>query len=275
MKTFFIFLIFLISIQDNYSQDTMYIHQNGGSLLKLEINKIDSITFRYTKIVTDTTILKDIDGNVYSKVKIGQQTWMAENLKTTKLNDGTAIPLLDVDSNWYSTSLPAYCWFNNDKISYSNTFGALYNWYTVNTGKLCPLGWHVPTDNDWSILEIYLQNSGYNYDGSTDTDNDRSTNNKIAKSLASIQNWTTSSIPGAVGNTDYILYRNKSSFNAIPAGLRSSMGVFGYNNSSTYLWSSSAYNAYAWGRYLYFGNVNLVRDYYDKLRGMSVRCMKD
>ena len=98
----------------------------------------------------------DIEGNIYKTIQIGTQEWMAENLKTTKYNDNTEIPLITENSNWGSTTTPGYCWVNNDRTTYKNIYGALYNWYTVNTGKLCPTGWHVSTDAEWTTLVNYL-----------------------------------------------------------------------------------------------------------------------
>ena len=94
----------------------------------------------------------DSEGNKYRTVQIGTQTWMAENLRSTKLNDGTDIPFVPDVTLWSSLTTPGYCWFNNDSVGY----GALYNWYTANTGKLCPEGWHVPGDEEWTILTDYL-----------------------------------------------------------------------------------------------------------------------
>jgi len=101
------------------------------------------------------TTITDIDGNVYHTVTIGTQVWMVENLKTTKYNDGSSIPLVPVDSVWVKLSTPAYCWYDNN-IEYKNTYGALYNWYTIQTGKLCPAGWHIPTEADLNTLATYL-----------------------------------------------------------------------------------------------------------------------
>lgn len=98
----------------------------------------------------------DIDNNHYDLVVIGTQVWMADNLKTTRLNDGTAIPLVTGNSLWAVTTSPAYCWRNNDEGTYKDPYGALYNWHTVNSGKLCPAGWHVPLESDWTRLELYL-----------------------------------------------------------------------------------------------------------------------
>jgi hypothetical protein len=107
-----------------------------------------------TKDDDTTTTLEDIDGNVYETVTIGTQVWMTENLKTTHFNDGSAIPLVTVGTEWESLSTPGYCWYDNDAAAYGDTYGALYNWHTVNTGMLCPAGWHVPTDADWEELQL-------------------------------------------------------------------------------------------------------------------------
>lgn len=97
----------------------------------------------------------DTEGNTYKTIKTVTQTWMAENLKTTKYNDGTLIPNVSDNTAWTQLSSGAYCWYSND-INNKSTFGALYNWYAVNTGKLCPEGWHVPGDDEWTTLTGYL-----------------------------------------------------------------------------------------------------------------------
>ena len=95
--------------------------------------------------------MTDQDGNIYKTVTIGAQIWMAENLKTTKYNDGTDIPLLTTNSEWSKTT-SGYCWYENNIVKYKSTYGALYKWYTINTGNLCPIGWHVPSDSEWLTL---------------------------------------------------------------------------------------------------------------------------
>ncbi len=96
--------------------------------------------------------LSDIDGNVYKTIQIRQQTWMAENLKTTKFNDATDIEQVTSNYNWTRLATPAYCWYSNDSASYKLSNGALYNWYAVKTNKLCPSDWHVPTKEEWTAL---------------------------------------------------------------------------------------------------------------------------
>ena len=102
--------------------------------------------------------VSDIDGNLYKTIQIGSQIWMAENLKTTKFNDGADIPLVESNSEWSGLFVPGYCYYNIDPGSYKQIYGALYNWYAVNTGKLCPDGWRVPSSED---IEILNDNYGY------------------------------------------------------------------------------------------------------------------
>ncbi len=93
-------------------------------------------------------LVRDGDGNTYSTVTIGTQVWMAENLKTTVYNDGSAIPQVADSAAWANCAAPGYCWYDNNEAVYKNVYGALYNWHAVNTGKLAPAGWHVPTDTE-------------------------------------------------------------------------------------------------------------------------------
>jgi uncharacterized protein (TIGR02145 family) len=210
----------------------------------------------------------DSDGNGYYSVKIGTQVWLEENLKTTKYNDGTAIPNVPDQYTWsWQTTTGAYCNYNNDE-SYASTYGRLYNWYAVNTGKLCPEGWHVPTDDEWKTLEDYLIANGFNYDGTI-------SENKIAKSLASKNDWYRSTETGAVGNTDYPDKRNVTGFTGFPSGSR--LHNF-YTNFSYYTmwWSSSEFGhdiASGWG--ICWSNSDLIRNTLSEKYGLSVRCLKD
>ena len=212
----------------------------------------------------------DADGNNYKVVTIGTQTWMAENLKTTQYNDGTAIQLVTNNTSWLNLSTPAYCWYNNDAATYKNKYGALYNWYTVNNGKLAPTGWHVATDEEWTTLENYLIANGYNYDGSTQGD-------YYAKSLAATTDWAidTYTDAGAIG-TD-LSKNNRSGFSALQGGDRgSSNGSFYDVGDNGYWWSSTESNTYdAWYRDMYYGNSSVYRNGSDKQNGFSVRCVRD
>jgi uncharacterized protein (TIGR02145 family) len=103
------------------------------------------------------------DGKLYKTVKIGTQTWMAENLKVMKFNDGTPLPQIRDKGAWGKTKTPAYGWYKDD-INYRETYGAIYNWFAVGTGKLCPVGWHVPTKEEWIDLMDYAGGSDYSQD---------------------------------------------------------------------------------------------------------------
>ena len=222
-----------------------------------------------SKLSTSGAIVADADGNIYSTVRIGSQVWMGENLKTKIYKDGTAIPLVADSIPWSRLKTPGYCWFDNDEASYKNTYGAMYNWHAVNTGKLCPAGWHVPTDAEWTTLVNYLVANGFNYDGTT-------TGNKIAKSLASTTLWRSSSTPGAVGNTDYPDKRNMTGFTVFPGGWRHGNGAFYGIGFYSYLWSGTEYNALnAWYHYLSYSSIWVDRQDSFKEYGFSVRCLRD
>lgn len=215
----------------------------------------------------DTNTVTDVDGNVYHTVTIGTQVWMVENLKTTKFNDGTPISLVWDDESWWTRSrTPQYCWYNNS-ITNKNIYGALYNWYAVNTGILAPSGWHVPTDAEWTTLENYLIENGYNFDGTL-------SENKIGKSMASKFGWNTFAETGTIG--DDISKNNSSGFAAQPAGSRSN-GFYGIGEYCFWWTSTTSYNSsQAWDRFLNKGGISLGRwNDGDKPWGISVRCIKD
>jgi uncharacterized protein (TIGR02145 family) len=99
-------------------------------------------------------VITDIEGNFYKTIKIGNQEWMAENLRTTKYNNGESIPVITDNDTWQSLSEGALCWLN-DNICYKNTYGGIYNWYAANN-NLCPVGWHLPTNEEWSVMNRAL-----------------------------------------------------------------------------------------------------------------------
>jgi Fibrobacter succinogenes major domain (Fib_succ_major). len=230
-----------------------------------------------------TGTLTDIDGNVYQTIKIGNQVWTIENLRTTKFNDGSAIPQIT------DALTPGYCYYNinttnidsikkfgtlyNWNVDSIKKFGALYNWYAVDTKRLAPHGWHVPTDAEWTILENYLIANGYNWDGTT-------TGNKIAKSLASKSGWNISKINGTIG--DDLTKNNRSGFSALPGGYRGVYGKFYSSGLYARWWSSTQINASdAYIRFLDNDieslSINDSRYGYstDKNNGYSVRLVRD
>ncbi len=219
--------------------------------------------------ITATSTVTDIDGYVYNTIKIGTQIWMKENLKVTKYNDSTPIPQVKDGTAWNNLSTPGDCWYNNDKATYDATYGALYNWYAVNTNKLCPAGWHIPSDAEWTILENYLIENNFNYDGAT-------MGNNYAKSLAATTNWISYTGIGTVGNTDYSTKRDSTGFTALPGGLRYMSGMFGYIGSFGYWWSSTEfYKSTAWIRAMYCYESAVYRNNYYKQSCFSVRCVMD
>ncbi|MBN2807148.1 MAG: fibrobacter succinogenes major paralogous domain-containing protein, partial [Prolixibacteraceae bacterium] len=211
---------------------------------------------------------KDPDDNVYPIVQLGTQFWMAENLKTTTYNDKNGIPLETDDFLWESMTSPGYCWYNNDQETYGNQYGALYNWYAVETGKLCPAGWHVPTDEEWTSLSDYLAANGFAYLG---------TGVDIAKSMATTWGWNDEDTEsGHVGHDPE--KNNSSGFSGPPAGLRggrSSMGSYGSYNIGNrgQWWSSTENSANAYTRHFIYYQTDLNRAYAGKSVGLSVRCV--
>jgi uncharacterized protein (TIGR02145 family) len=218
--------------------------------------------------VTPSATVTDIDGNIYNTVTIGSQVWMNENLKTTKYNDGTSIPLVTDSTQWGALSTPGYCWHNNDPATYAN-YGALYNWYTVDSGSnggknVCPIGWHVPTDAEWTTLTDYLTSNGYGYGGS---------GNDIAKSMAAKSGWSTSTIAGAVGNDQ--ASNNSSGFTGIPIGDRAYFGPFSNNNEACTWWGSNYNTDNAYFHSINYNSGMVTTNYFNKRSGFQVRCLKN
>jgi uncharacterized protein (TIGR02145 family) len=208
-----------------------------------------------------TGTVTDKDGNVYHTVTIGTQTWMVENLKTTKYNDGTSIPNVIDNTAWAALTTPAYCWYNNDAATYKDTYGALYNWYAVNTGKLAPAGWHVATDAEWTTLEDYV-------------DANRGISGSIAKALAATTNWATSTVGSSIGND--LSKNNSTGFAGLPGGCRSDIsGSCFLIGNWGFWWSSTEFYAFAKNNRMYYDDNNMGAGNDDKQCGYSVRCIKD
>ncbi|MFO7722958.1 MAG: FISUMP domain-containing protein [Bacteroidales bacterium] len=193
----------------------------------------------------------DIDGNGYDTVHIGTQVWLSGNLRTTRFNNGTLIPNVTVNSVWTNLSTPGMCWYDNDSATWANVYGALYNWFAVATGNLCPTGWHVATDTDWTTLTTiyggtslaggYLKEAGYAH-------------------------WNTPNA-GAI---------NTSGFTALPGGRRNyATGAFYETGDYGYWWTSSVYFSTAWYRRMRFDGTDVLRSYYAHKFGFSVRCVSD
>jgi uncharacterized protein (TIGR02145 family) len=213
--------------------------------------------------------LQDADGNVYTTVKIGSQEWSAENLRTTKFNDGTQIPLVTDGDAWEALTTPGYCYYNNTTNSDSiKKFGALYNWYAVNTGKLAQAGWHVASDSDWSLMANYLSGNANSYADSMMW--------RIGKAIAAKTDWAANLYPGTIGND--LTTNNSSGFSALPGGSRSS-GHFGNNiGFAAHWWTSTpapAGGLSVIARSMSSTSPDLVNDKPFKPFGFSVRLVRD
>jgi uncharacterized protein (TIGR02145 family) len=201
---------------------------------------------------TKSNTLQDIDGNNYNTVQIGTQIWMKENLKTTRYKDGSTIPLVSDNTSWSNLTSPGYCWFKNDASTYGGTYGALYNWYSVSTGKLCPDSWHVPTDAEWTMLVTFL--GGPNLAGGKMKE--QGTAHWISPNVGATNESSFTGLPGA--------YRDEG------GGFYETVGHYGFWWSSTELSSTNA-----WDRGLRY-ETNEIRtgEGYKKV-GMSIRCLKN
>jgi uncharacterized protein (TIGR02145 family) len=210
----------------------------------------------------------DIDGNTYETIEIGSkkgtsgydgtggtkatQIWMARNLRTTRYNDGTDIPQVTDNGEWISLETPAYCWHDNDAATYKFAYGALYNWYAVNTGKLCPIGWHVPSDNEFKVL--------------TGPTGWTSTTGGTLREIGGVH-WS----PPNDGAT------NETGFTALPGGYRhESIGTFGQFQFKGFYWTSTAASDIStWAFEITSGAAYILHNNYQNKYGLSVRCLMD
>lgn len=217
--------------------------------------------------------ITDIEGNVYKTVQIGDQVWMAENLRTTRYNDGIAIPNVIINSVWVSLKTGAYRWYENNSFRYKDLYGALYNWYTVKTGKLCPVGWHVPSDEDWIKLEMELgmpSVEAYSWGEFFGIDARGTDQGSQMKAMAGWTEWE-----GIDGNGT-----NTSGFTALPAGESGWGGnwnayVYTYycgEGICTTWWDSTSEGG---GRAITGADDGVIRGVYPAFCGLSVRCLRD
>jgi uncharacterized protein (TIGR02145 family) len=203
------------------------------------------------------SLIEDIDGNVYKTITIGNQEWMAENLRTTKYNDGTNINLVaPYDVTWLKLTTQGFCWYINNPSYYKNLIGALYNWYAVNTNKLCPTGWHVPTDIEWTTLTNFAGGEAY-------------AGGKL-KEIGQTH-WMTPN----TGAT------NETGFTALPAGNRTnngsftSLGYYGYLREGSWWSSTQSSSSEAWLRTIVYDNKAILTKSFNKNYGLSIRCLKN
>lgn len=208
------------------------------------------IFMRFTVLQAQT--VKDADGNTYVTVNIGKQVWIGENLKTTRFNDGKPVPLVTDEEKWKALKTPAYCWYNNDEKN-KDISGALYNWYTVTTGKICPQGWHVPTEAEWADLATFLGDVN-------------SAGDKLKE-------------PGTVHWKNYLSKAtNDYDFTARPGGMRYYTGTFPEEIGGSFAiwWSATGYSATeAIMRGLHDRSSRFFNGFEDFRSGYSLRCLKN
>jgi uncharacterized protein (TIGR02145 family) len=224
------------------------------------VNNQDAANKAYVDVMqTEVTKLKDLlkpagvvtdaDGNVYNTVTIGGQVWMAENLKTTKYNDGTVIPLSADNISWITSG--GYCWYDDDKASNKSVYGALYNWSTMTSNKLCPVGWHVPKRAEWTTLITYLG----------------------GESVAGGKMKETGFLHWQSPNTGAT---NESGFSALPGGICAANGghyekVYFDKGNYGWWWCKD----YGINIFYQSGSISYFDPTYWDFPGVSVRCLRD
>lgn len=266
-KTLFIFTTILFFALALTSCKKDEVKNNGNNNSNTENPGGGNQEYPSTAVVIHNAVT-DIDGNSYDAVQIGNQVWMAENLRTTKYADGTAI----AEGTSTSTYIPLRYTPSTDVA----TYGYLYNWPAVmhglssSTGNpsgvqgVCPNGWHVPSDAEWTQLTAYVgSHSEYVCNGS---------GQNIAKALASNNGWQlVNGDECAVGNNPST--NNATGFSALPAGFYDCHDCFGVY---AYYWSATMCgNDDAWERHLSYGDAKVQSGYSDKVWGFSVRCVRD
>ena len=233
-------------------KNTYRFYSHGLLILAISLSLTCGYYSTYAQKAGST--LTDVEGNKYKTVVIGDQEWMAENLKTTKYNDGTDIPLEQDNKKWIAITTPAYCWVGNH-IANKDIFGAFYNWQAVNTGKLCPKGWHVPTDEEWTKLTDFL--GGLDVAG--------------GKMKATGTDLWNSPNTGA---------SNESGFSALPGGYRYGYfwgsGEFYELGLNGYFWTATEYTeTHSRTRTVNAERTKVYSSVFVKNNGFSVRCVKD
>jgi uncharacterized protein (TIGR02145 family) len=239
-----------------FKKEPAYIFTGGGFSFEIQIGIKDEKPADDETNTEEFSTIKDIDNNEYRLETIGTQVWMIDNLRTTRLNNGNKIPYEPDTIAWSNLEAPGYCYIAGDCKECTKMFGVLYNWYVVKSGHLCPTDWHVPSDDEWTILSDYLGGD----------------------SIAGGTLKTTGTFDDETGfwmapNTDAT---NASNFSAMPAGFRSSSGSSKYMGYYSAWWSKTGSgDVDAWYRLVYFHDGMFKRGLGNISRGLSVRCVKD
>jgi len=209
--------------------------------------------------------IRDIDGNHYSTVMIGDQEWMAENLRTTRFRNGDPIPNVTENREWRELSrTETGSWaYNENDIAYGDLYGKLYNWYAVDDARgLCPEGWTIPSDEDWITMELYLGLDKVQAYWTRRRGRDINLGGKLK---AATDLWEA---PNRGAN-------NESGFNALPGGSRNYDGAFGGIGFGGLWWTSTEHSEnFAWLRNLTYFYTDKYRYFFFKTNGYSVRCIR-
>jgi uncharacterized protein (TIGR02145 family) len=238
-----------VNISDTSSMLNPYLRKSDSIIADLQ--KQVELLSSYTSLLASGLV--DIDGNNYPVVKIGNQIWMKENLRVSRYRNGDPIPIVTDNTAWSGLTTGARSWYNNDSTSFEIPYGNLYNWYAASDNRnICPPGWHVPSDADWTVLTNYLGGE-------------------------SVAGGKMKSVGTAYWNSPNVGATNESGFSSLPGGSRGNGGSFsgiriltmfwnateGINGSSAWLCELNANNGYA----NIFG--------YTKSFGASVHCLRD
>ena len=271
------------------NHDTITIALTDTALLNILINEIEALKkaieeLRIANGIANGTLVKDIDGNVYRTVKIGNQVWMAENLRVTRFNNGDTIMNIRENRIWDSlrnNMPPAYCYYNNDP-ELQKVYGNLYNSYVIN-GKnagrnVCPQGWRIPSVSQWNSMINYLVSHGYNFNGLDRVPSPTCQGcyyvNGLGKALSTPELWHTSYTyeDGAVGRPGYPEKVNATGFSALPAGMRVWSGVFERLTMRTLFHTASSPSIYF---NIETSKVSIYSCTIYSSAGLSIRCIKD
>ena len=195
---------------------------------------------------------------------------MDENLATTRFNHGTGIPLVTDSAVWIYLATPAYCWYNNDQATYGNSYGAIYNWYASDTTfkrDLCPTGWHVPMNDEWTALTDFIGETGFPH--GNELKSCRQVNSPLGGDCNTSDHPRWNEHSTHYGTDDY-------GFSGLPGGYRWTDGYFTFLSVIGQFWSSSeATVPTAWHRWLHWLTAQVLRDTDVKTVGGSVRCLRD
>lgn len=264
------------SLTDLQPDMTYYVRAYATTSNDTEYGKVIQLT---TPIETGNSIsilnsdltygkVTDIDGNEYHTIKIGNQTWMVENLSVTKFRNGEAIPTITDNGKWEKLKTPAQCTYNNNaEVNSVRKFGRLYNYFSVkDTRNLAPTGWHIATTTDWDELTNYIKNN-------------KGVSKSIAQALAAKTDWAESQFLNSIGSLDpetFMPINNTSGLAALPSGIRADYGVFnGVGVYSAWWVVGEIYGVNAGFRSLNnYGNI-IGKNQYNQAFGLSVRCIKD